>query len=83
MEALGLGLTALATAIESICVSALFLGSGVMVIIGLLLFTKTFTLKDIIKKEVESINCNLVCIDTKVGVLNDCIPFSCLLLITV
>lgn len=36
----------------------------------------TFTLKDIIKKEVESINGNLVCIDTKVGVLNDCIPFS-------
>ena len=47
MEALGLGLTALATAIESICISALFLGSGVMVIIGLLLFTKTLTLKDI------------------------------------
>jgi hypothetical protein len=47
MEALGLGLTALATAIESICVSALFLGSGVIVIIGLLLFTKVLTLKDI------------------------------------
>ena len=47
MEALGLGLTALATAIESICTSALFLGSGVIVIIGLLLFTKTLTLKDI------------------------------------
>ena len=47
MEAFGLGLTALATAIESICVSALFLGSGVIVTIGLLLFTKTFTLRDI------------------------------------
>lgn len=47
MEALGLGLTALATAIESICIAALFLGSGVIAIIGLLLFTKTLTLKDI------------------------------------
>ena len=47
MEAFGLGLTALATAIESICVGAMFLGSGVIAIIGLLLFTKTFTLKDI------------------------------------
>lgn len=47
MEALELGLTALATAIESICIAALFLGSGVIVIIGLLLFTKTLTLKDI------------------------------------
>ena len=47
MEALGLGLTALATAIESICISALFLGSGVIIVTGLLLFTKTLTLKDI------------------------------------
>lgn len=47
MEALGLGLAALATAIESICVSAIFLGSGIVVIIGLLIFTDKLDLKDI------------------------------------
>ena len=45
MEALGLGLTALATAIESICIIALFLGSGIIIMTGLLLFTKTLSLK--------------------------------------
>ena len=47
MEALGIGMTALATAIESICIAALFLGSGIIVMIGLLLFTKTLSLRDI------------------------------------
>ena len=47
MEALGIGITALATAIESICIAALFLGSGIIVMIGLLLFTKILSLKDI------------------------------------
>lgn len=45
MEALGLGLTALATAVESICVTALFLGSGIIIMTGLLLFTQTLSLK--------------------------------------
>ena len=45
MEALGLGMTALATAVESICITALFLGSGIIIMTGLLLFTKTLSLK--------------------------------------
>ena len=47
MEALGLGMTALATAVEAICIAALFLGGGIIAMIGLLLFTKSLSLKDI------------------------------------
>lgn len=36
----------------------------------------TFTLKSIVNDEIDCINQNLDCIDTKVGILNGCIPFS-------